>query len=78
MGTLLVEIKPEKEINAIKNEIKPKRTKRKKESTYQYEMKMYTINMAKWKTAEKYANVRGWTFLCVSEKDLSEGRVPFL
>lgn len=78
MGTLLVEIKPEKEIKAIQENIKPKRTKRKKETTYKYEMKMWEINKAKWEQAKKFANVRGWTFLCVSEKDLKDGVVPFL
>lgn len=77
MGTLLVEIKPQKEINAIRDNKVPKRTKNKKESTYRYEMKMYMINRSKWMYANKFAKERGWQFICVSEKDLKEGTVPF-
>lgn len=77
-GTLIVEIKPEKEIIAIAENKQPKNTKRKKKATYIYEMSMFMINKAKWKAANEYCNKKSWNFTTVSEKMLKENRVFFL
>jgi len=77
-GRLIVEIKPEKEKVAINESKEPKRSKRKKESTYRYELGMYKINESKWKAAKRYCQDRGWEFMVVTEKDLKNGTIPFI
>lgn len=77
-GTMIVEIKPKKEIKAITENKPPKMTKAKKKTTFLYESKMFYINKNKWETAKQFAENKGWTFWCISEDDLDKGLVPFL
>lgn len=48
----------------------PKKTKKKKEKTFLYEMAMYETNMDKWKAAQDYCNKRGVQFRIITEKDI--------
>lgn len=77
-GILVVEIKPAKEIKAIHENIRPKMTGRKKKSTFLYESKMFEINKAKWIAAQDFCKAKGWKFIQLSEKDLKDGKIPFL
>lgn len=78
MGTLVVEIKPQKEIKAIMDNKVPKKTGNKKQSTLIYETKLFFINKSKWDAAQSYCKKRGWTFLTVSESHLRENKIPFI
>lgn len=64
--TWVVEIKPESQT------IAPKKTKRKKESTFLQEAITYEINSAKWKAAEMFCRKHGYVFLIATEKDLNK------
>jgi hypothetical protein len=77
-GIIIVEIKPEREIKAIKENKRPKATKKKKRSTLLYETKMWIINKSKWEAANDFAKKKGWKFMIVSEKHLKDNKVPFL
>ena len=77
-GTVVIEIKPEKEIKAIIENKIPKMTKRKKKETFIYEMKMFEINKSKWLAAKEFCDKRGWKFIQLSEKHIKNGMIPFL
>ena len=61
--TYLVEIKPSKQTKP------PKQPKRKTKS-HLYESVQYVKNQTKWEAAKKYADVRGWKFIILTENDL--------
>jgi hypothetical protein len=63
LQTYLVEIKPKKQTQP------PKQPKR-KTKTYMYESFQYVKNQNKWDAAKKYAEVRGWKFIVLTETDL--------
>lgn len=77
-GTIVIEIKPDKEIKAILENKRPKMNGRKKKETFMYETKMYEINKAKWISAKEYCEKKGWKFIQLSEKSLKSGKIPFL
>jgi hypothetical protein len=61
----LIEIKP------FKQTLKPTISKKKKKSTMLYEQTQWIINQAKWEAAEKFANLKGFKFIKITEKELS-------
>lgn len=61
---LLIEIKPHHQTQ------KPVPKKGKKKTTFLMEAQTYGVNYAKWKAAEKYAEVRGWKFAVFTEHTL--------
>lgn len=61
---LLVEVKP------YSQTIPPKKRGRKKLETFLNEQKTYQINQDKWKSAEKYAEAKGWGFVIMTEYEL--------
>lgn len=68
--TLLIEVKPLKQVMEpdIKNKYK---TKTGRVSTrYLKEVKTYAVNTAKWKAAREYCADRGWEFVIFTEKEL--------
>jgi hypothetical protein len=60
---ILVEIKPFSQTKP------PRKTKNKKRSTIIYEERMYKNNQAKWSSAVKYCQSRGWEFKVITEKN---------
>jgi hypothetical protein len=61
---LIIEIKPQKEIDP------PKVGTRKKEATKLYEALTYVNNQEKWEAAEKYCKLNGLRFLVLSENQI--------
>ena len=61
--TILIEVKPEKQVLEPKRQSKP--TKR-----YIREVMTYGVNQAKWKAAEKYCKDRDWKFIVMTEHHL--------
>lgn len=64
--TLLIEIKPAHQT------VKPVLKKNKKQHTLLEEVKTYSVNYAKWKAAEKYAEQRGMKFAVFTEHTLAQ------
>ena len=62
----LIEIKPKKQCK------EPPKRKRKTRS-YLREMMTWEVNKAKWESARRYANEKGWTFKILTEKELLLG-----
>jgi hypothetical protein len=62
--TYIIEIKPEKQTRA------PKKTGRKKQSTYLQEMATYQKNTSKWKMAEKFCESNNFIFRIITEREL--------
>jgi len=60
LKTYVIEVKPKKQTH------QPER-KKKKTKTYIKECLTYSINEAKWKSAEKYCKKRGWDFIILTE-----------
>lgn len=60
----LIEIKPFAQTQP------PKPSKKKKQSTVQYEIAQWQINQAKWEAAEKFAASKNAKFLLLTEKNL--------
>lgn len=60
----LIEIKPKQQCES------PKR-KNQSEKTFLREVATYSVNQAKWESAERYCKKRGWTFQVLTEKDLN-------
>lgn len=60
----LVEIKPLNQVST------PKKSKRKKDSTYLQECRTYTTNQAKWQAARDYAKKRKMNFRILTEKEI--------
>lgn len=61
--TYLVEVKPLKEV------YKPVK-RGKKASTYTKEVITYLVNQAKWESAKKYCDKRGWFFILATDSKL--------
>lgn len=57
----IIEIKPKSQVT------KPRKTKNKKQSTYDAEMRTWLLNQEKWAAAEKFAKARGWKFRVITE-----------
>ena len=60
----LIEVKPSEQC-------KPPRKQNKVTKRYLTEVKNWGINSAKWKAAEEYCKDRKWTFIIITEKDLT-------
>lgn len=60
----LIEVKPSEQC-------KPPRKQNKVTRRYLTEVKNWGINSAKWKAAEEYCKDRRWTFIIITEKDLT-------
>jgi len=58
------------EVKPFNQTKKPKRTKRKKESTFLYEHSTYETNMDKWHAAQEFCNKKGIEFRLLTEKDI--------
>ena len=65
--TTLIEIKPKKQCKAPPNRKKITRS-------YLKEMRTWEINKAKWKTANEFAQERGWNFKILTEIDILLGK----
>ncbi|MCK5020173.1 MAG: hypothetical protein KAS32_24255, partial [Candidatus Peribacteraceae bacterium] len=52
---------------------KPRKTAKKKEKNYLYEVRQYSVNQSKWAAARAYAKKRGWQFVLWTEKELWNG-----
>lgn len=61
--TTLIEVKPLRETQMPKGQGK-------KKSQYLYEVMTYSVNKAKWKSAEALCKKKGWTFKIMTEKDI--------
>jgi len=68
LESVLIEIKPESQISAPIYEAK--RHTLNKVKNYNYAMKMYIQNIAKWKAAKEYAESRNMKFMVITEKFL--------
>jgi hypothetical protein len=74
--THVVEIKPDKEIRLVQEYLETGRTPKKiktkypneKPTTYQYRVKMWAVNVAKWEATEAFCKKKGWKFIKVGEK----------
>lgn len=64
IDTWLIEVKPNKETKP------PRNTKQKSNKTYIWEQKAYKINSAKWKSAMKVCERKGWKFKILTEKTI--------
>ena len=64
IGKHLIEIKPKKFMS------QPVMTKNKKQKTFNDEMKIYLVNVAKWKAAEFYCKRNGIKFSIMCEEDI--------
>ena len=53
------------------DQCKPPRKQNKVTKRYLTEVKNWGINSAKWKAAEEYCKDRRWTFIIITEKDLT-------
>jgi len=69
--TVLVEIKPKKQVEAPK---KGKRATRR----YITEVKRYGTNISKWEYAEEYAKDRGWEFQIWTEDTLTKKGIKII
>lgn len=63
INTVVVEIKPQKEV--LPPPRQDKMTKR-----YLQEVQTYGVNQSKWKAAESFCKERDWQFLILTEKEL--------
>ena len=62
--TLVVEIKPEKDLNM------PEQNPKRKTKSWAYKVKTWAINQAKWKAAKEFCSDRKWEFRILTEKEL--------
>lgn len=62
----LIEIKPKKQC-------KEPAKRKKKSRSYIKEMMTWEVNKAKWESARRYADNKGWTFKILTEKELLLG-----
>ena len=61
--TYVIEVKPKKQTKP------PKKPKRKTKS-YLHECMTYTVNEAKWKSAKKLCQNKGWDFIILTEDNI--------
>jgi hypothetical protein len=69
--TYLIEVKPSYQCVAPNP---PKKPNKRSYARFLREEKTYKVNLAKWNAAEEYCKKRGWTFLKLTEKDLTFGK----
>jgi len=62
--TLVVEIKPEKDLKM------PEQNPKRRTKSWAYNVKTWAINQAKWKAAKEYCEDRKYEFRILTEKDL--------
>lgn len=62
--TLVVEIKPQKDLNM------PEQNPKRKTKSWAYKVKTWAINQAKWKAAKEFCADRKWEFRILTEKEL--------
>jgi len=62
--TLVVEIKPEKDLKM------PDQTPKRKTKSWAFRVKTWAINQAKWKAAKEFCDDRKWEFRILTEKEL--------
>ena len=62
--TLVVEIKPEKDLKM------PDQTPKRKTKSWAFKVKTWAINQAKWKAAKEFCDDRKWEFRILTEKEL--------
>ena len=62
--TLVVEIKPQKDLNM------PEQNPKRKTKSWAYKVKTWAINQAKWKAAKEFCTDRKWEFRILTEKEL--------
>jgi hypothetical protein len=62
--TLVVEIKPQKDLNM------PEQNPKRKTKSWAYKVKTWAINQAKWKAAKEFCSDRKWEFRILTEKEL--------
>jgi hypothetical protein len=61
--SLVIEVKPKKQVT-------PPKVKKEVDRKYLKEVKTYGINSAKWKAAREYCELRKWKFIIMTEKEL--------
>jgi len=61
--SLVIEVKPLKQVQAPKVLTKPTRR-------YLNEVKTYGVNTAKWKAAKEFCELKKWKFIIMTEKEL--------
>lgn len=70
----LVEIKPSHEKEEIElfesKGITPKKHGNMKAESWLFKQRAFLVNVEKWRSAKRYAEAKGYTFLVVTEKDL--------
>ena len=69
-GWFLIEVKPQVETKPPKKLIVETLTLKKKRR-YNKAVRTWLVNEAKWKAAKTVCNVQGWTFLLMTEKQLT-------
>ena len=62
--TLVVEIKPQKDLTM------PEQSPKRKTKSWAYKVKTWAINQAKWKAAKEFCADRKWEFRILTEKEL--------
>lgn len=62
--TLVVEIKPEKDLKM------PEQSPKRKTKSWAFRVKTWAINQAKWKAAKEFCSDRKWEFRILTEKEL--------
>ena len=69
VDTVLVEIKPKKELYPPE---KPKKETNKSLESHQYALNAHITNKLKWCAALEYAEKRGWKFVIITEEHLQK------
>lgn len=65
--TFMVEVKPYSQTK------EPKKTKRKSQQSFITEVMTYAKNHSKWEAAKSYCKMKGWKFLILTEKEITNG-----
>lgn len=63
LDSLVIEVKPKKQVE-------PPKVKKEVDRKYLKEVKTYGINSAKWKAAKEYCELKKWKFIIMTEKEL--------
>lgn len=66
---VIVEVKPS---NQLKHPKKPKTLNKRSIKNYNYSLKMYITNVSKFDAIRKYADLNGYKFILVTEKELKQ------
>ncbi len=70
MKTFIIEIKP------YSQTIPPKPSKGKSKKTLFEEAATYAVNEAKWESAKKYCNIKGYEFMILTEYEIGIAKRP--